>query len=179
MRWPLLSSSSDHSSPLFSLPITLFLHGIINIAVRCRYLHNLVNSISEFPCTEKNRTEPSTHSDEDRGYSRSGFYFLPFWCSWARPFEWPISSRRTLPLLLPRVCRFIASRSIRDNCCWSISDVCTERDTKSFFPLTWCVSARAVRTRGRHPVRLFYYVRNFSTGYPCARDHRRTLSTHV
>lgn len=58
-----LSSSSDLSSPplSLSLPITLSLHGIINIAVRCRYLYNPVDSISRLCrwCTEGNRTEPN------------------------------------------------------------------------------------------------------------------------
>lgn len=58
---PLLFLSLHPISPYFSLsiPITLSLRGIINIAVRCRYLHNPVDSISGFSCTERNRTEPN------------------------------------------------------------------------------------------------------------------------
>lgn len=88
-------------------------------------------------------TEHARRSDNDRGYSRSGFYFLPspvFVCAREPQRPRPISSRR------PRVCRFIVSRPIRDNCCWSVPDVCTERDAKSFFPYA-CVAARA-RARG-------------------------------
>lgn len=115
--------------------------------------------------TQSNQTEHAWCSDNDGEYSRSGFYFLPSWYSWARAFERPISSGRPLP----RVCRFIASRSIRDNCCWSVSDVCTVCDTKSFFPHPRVYPRSWFGHAAAYPVRLFYYVRNFSAGFPCAR----------
>lgn len=82
----LLSFSIQSILVSLSLPITLSLHGIINISVRCCYLHNPVDSIFGFSCTEGNRTEPSRTehawcSDNDGGYGRSGFYFLPSRCS--------------------------------------------------------------------------------------------------
>lgn len=115
--------------------------------------------------TQSNQTEHARCSDNDGEYSRSSFYFLPSWYSWARAFERPISSGRPLP----RVCRFIASRSIRNNCCWPVSDVCTVRDTKSFFPHPRVYSRSWFGHAAAYPVRLFYYVRNFSAGFPCVR----------
>jgi len=63
-----------------------------------------------------------------------------------RASERPISSGRSAAL--PRVCRFIASRPIRDNCCWSgISDVrAASRDAKPFFRAR-ARAHGAVRTR--------------------------------
>lgn len=64
---------------------------VISIAVRCRYLHNLMDSISG--------------AGWRRPRAWNGFYFLPSRC------VRPISSGRPLSL-----CRFIVSWPIRDNC---------------------------------------------------------------
>lgn len=64
---------------------------VISIAVRCRYLHNLMDSISG--------------AGWRRPRAWNGFYFLPSRC------VGPISSGRPLSL-----CRFIVSWPIRDNC---------------------------------------------------------------
>lgn len=51
-----------------------------------------VDSICGLSCTVKNRTKPnrSEHAwRSDERYSRSDFYFLPSWCSYARAFERP------------------------------------------------------------------------------------------
>jgi len=74
---PLFSYFLPHTnSPRLSLslPITLSLHEIINITVRCRYLHNLVDSISGLSRTEGNQIELNRARRSDREYS--GFYFL-------------------------------------------------------------------------------------------------------
>jgi len=113
--------------------------------------------------TEPMRSEASTTTG---GYSKSGFYFLPSRCAVCARASGR-SHRAGRPVAAARVCRFIASRPIRDNCWPGISDVCAaSRDAKPFF------RARA-RARGSDTA-LFYYVRNFSPIFPRARGRART-----
>lgn len=132
---------------------------------------------------EGDRTEAGT--DDGGGYSRSGFYFLPYipcarLCVRAYERPRPISSGRPPRT---RVRRFIVSRPIRDNCCWPVPDARAyrERDAKPFFPCA-CVPAPQVRTSTAayvYPARLFYYVRNFSPASPPrARVHTSRAHTH-
>jgi len=58
----LLDANRTDWSPVFSFLLSLSLSlSLMNIAVRCRYLHNPVDSISGLSRAERNRTELSTH----------------------------------------------------------------------------------------------------------------------
>lgn len=64
---------------IFSLSfiLSLSLPGIVNIAVRCRYLYNSVNSISaDCRCTEENRSKHAWCSDNDGEYLQKEWFLF-------------------------------------------------------------------------------------------------------